>query len=102
MRIEAALRPRSSRARQFNFGIRVESGYLFHTLQRHGMWATVLAAALFRGFSHATMGISGVAVMFAMGMLYGFVYWRWRQLWPLIVAHSLQMLHSLLPQALAA
>src|SRR5262245_44727734 len=56
-----------------------ESGYFFHALQRHGMWLTVLAAAAFRGFLHATMGISGFAAMFAMGLLYGFFYWRWRQ-----------------------
>jgi membrane protease YdiL (CAAX protease family) len=29
--------------------------------------------------------------MFAMGLLCGFVYWKWRQLWPLILAHSLQI-----------
>jgi len=80
----------------------LESGYFFHALQRHGMWLTVFAAALFRGFLHATMGLSGFITMFAMGLLYGFVYWRWRQLWPLIVAHSLQMFYSLVPQALAA
>ena len=48
------------------------------------------------------MGLSGFVTMFAMGLLYGFVYWRWRQLWPLVLAHSLQMLYALLPQALAA
>ena len=66
------------------------------------MWFIVLAAATLRGLLHATMGISGVVVMFAMGLLYGFFYWRWRQQWPLIVAHSLQMLYALLPKALAA
>jgi hypothetical protein len=30
-----------------------------------------------------------------MGVIYGLVYWRWRQLWPLVVAHSLQMLFAL-------
>lgn len=77
-----------------------ESGYFFHTLQRYGMWVTILAAALFRGFLHVTMGLNGFVTMFAMGLLYGFVYWRWRQLWPLMVAHSLQMYLSLLPSAL--
>lgn len=79
----------------------MESGYFFHALQRYGMWLTVFAAALFRGFLHITMGFNGFATMFAMGLLYGFVYWRWRQLWPLVVAHSLQMFYALLPQALA-
>jgi membrane protease YdiL (CAAX protease family) len=78
----------------------IESGYFFHALQRYGMWITILAAAFFRGFLHVTMGFNGFITMFAMGLLYGFVYWRWRQLWPLIVAHSLQMFYALLPQAL--
>jgi membrane protease YdiL (CAAX protease family) len=77
-----------------------ESGYFFHALQRYGIWVTVLAAALFRGFLHITMGLNGFVTMFAMGLLYGFLYWRWRQLWPLIVAHSLQMYLALLPSAL--
>ena len=76
-----------------------ENGYFFHVLQRYGMWVTVLVAALFRGFLHLTMGWNGFATMFAMGLLYGFVYWRWRQLWPLIVGHSLTMYYALLPQA---
>jgi membrane protease YdiL (CAAX protease family) len=80
----------------------IESGYFFHALQRYGVWLTVFAAALFRGFLHFTMGVNGFVTMFAMGLLYGFVYWRWRQLWPLVVAHSLQMFYALLPQALAA
>jgi membrane protease YdiL (CAAX protease family) len=79
----------------------IETGYFFHALRRFGPWITVSAAALFRGFLHVTMGLNGFVTMFAMGLLYGFVYWRWRQLWPLIVAHSLQMFYALLPQALA-
>jgi hypothetical protein len=80
----------------------IECGYFFQALQRHGMWLTVLASAAFRGFLHSTMGVSGFVSMFAEGLLHGFFYWRCRQLWPLIVAHALQMLCSLLPQALAA
>jgi hypothetical protein len=74
----------------------IESGYIFHVLQRHGVWLTVLASAAFRAFLHATMGVSGVVTMFVQGLLYGFVYWKWRQLGPLITAHALQMLYSLL------
>jgi membrane protease YdiL (CAAX protease family) len=80
----------------------LECGYFFQALQRHGMWVTVVASALFRGFLHASMGISGFVFMFGMGLLLGFVYWRWRQLWPLVIAHGLQMLYSLLPKALAS
>jgi uncharacterized protein len=80
----------------------LECGYFFQALKSHGMWITVLASAIFRGFLHANMGMSGFVFMFAEGLLHGFFYWRWRQLWPLILAHALQMLYSLLPRTLAA
>ena len=76
----------------------IEVGYFFQALQGYGMWLTVFASAAFRGFLHLSMGINGLIFMFAEGLLHGFFYWRWRQLWPLIVAHGLQMLYSLLAQ----
>jgi membrane protease YdiL (CAAX protease family) len=79
----------------------MEAGYIFNALQRTGMWPTILVSATFRGLLHATMGVSGFVFMSAQGLLYGLVYWRYRQLWPLIIAHSLQMLYSLLPPALS-
>ena len=65
------------------------------------MWVTVIGASLFRGYLHSTMGLSGFATMVVMGLLYGFVYWHYRQLWALILGHSLQMLYSLLPNVLS-
>lgn len=38
---------------------------------------------------HLPFGINAVVTIFAIGLIFGFVCWRWRQLWPLIVAHSL-------------
>ena len=66
-----------------------EVGYFIHVLQRFGPWPAILASGLFRGLLHAYQGVGGMAAMFAMGLLYGIVYWRWRQLWPLVVAHIL-------------
>jgi len=74
----------------------IESGYIFYALEKYGPWLTVTLSAGFRAFLHATMGISGIVAMFTQGLLYGLFYWRWRQLWPLVVAHALQMLYSLL------
>jgi membrane protease YdiL (CAAX protease family) len=34
--------------------------------------------------------------VFAFGLIFALAYWRWRQLWPLIVAHSLSDLLALL------
>jgi len=66
----------------------LETGYFIHQLQRFGMWPAVLASAAFRGLFHLQFGINTVLSVFAMGAIFAFAYWRWRQLWPLIVAHS--------------
>jgi membrane protease YdiL (CAAX protease family) len=67
----------------------LESGYIICSLQRYGMWPAILASGVFRALLHSYQGFSGVLCMLVMGLAYGFVYWRWRQLWPLIVAHAL-------------
>jgi hypothetical protein len=74
----------------------METGYFIRSLQGFGMWPAVLASAFFRAFLHAHLGIFGAMNIFVMGVLFGLVYWRWRQLWPLIVAHSLMDLIGLL------
>jgi membrane protease YdiL (CAAX protease family) len=73
-------------------------GYFVHSLRRYGMWTAVLASAFLRTFCHAQLGIRTFVSILPMGVLYGLVYWRWRQLWPLVVAHSLQMVFTLLGQ----
>ncbi|MDR3460085.1 MAG: CPBP family intramembrane metalloprotease [Verrucomicrobiae bacterium] len=67
----------------------LEAGYFFHFLKRHGMWLVVLAGGLFRGMLHLYQGINGATAIFAGGVIISLTYWRWRQLWPLVVAHVL-------------
>jgi hypothetical protein len=63
------------------------TGYFFYALQRYGMFPTVLASALFRAFLHSYKGIDAIVMILPFGLVFGFVYWRWRQLFPLVVAH---------------
>jgi len=44
---------------------------------------------------HLYQGPIGVLTAVPMGLLYGYLYSRTRQLWPLIVAHSLLELIAL-------
>ncbi|WP_049975815.1 CPBP family intramembrane glutamic endopeptidase [Chthoniobacter flavus] len=80
----------------------IEIGYFVRSLERYGMWAAVLASALFRAFLHAYQGANAIVVVFPIGLIFGFVYWKWRQLWPLIVAHALFDLYALFPRSHAA
>ena len=63
------------------------TGYFIHSLQRYGMVPAVLASALFRTFLHSYKGLDAVIMVLPIGLVFGFFYWRWRQLWPLVVAH---------------
>lgn len=75
----------------------METCYFVQTLQRYGMWTTVLASAIFRTFLHAYQGIDTVLLIFPIGLLFGFVYWRWRCLWPLFFVHALLDFAALFP-----
>jgi membrane protease YdiL (CAAX protease family) len=75
----------------------LESGYFIQSLQRHGMWSAVLASAFFRAFLHAYHGVAALTIIFPLGLVFGFIYWKWRRLWPLFVAHVLFDLVAFLP-----
>lgn len=76
----------------------LEIGYFVQSLQRYGMWSAVLANALFRTFLHAYHGITAFIIIFPFGLTLGFVYWKWRRLWPLYVAHVLFDLVAFFPR----
>jgi membrane protease YdiL (CAAX protease family) len=80
----------------------MEVGYFVHALKRYGMWPAVLASAFFRTFLHAYAGLNFAATCLSLGLMFGVAYWRWRQLWPLFVAHATMdfyALHSLIQSA---
>ena len=75
----------------------VAAGYFIHTFSRFGMWPAISASALLMTFYHVPwVGIEGLLGIFAARLIVGYAYWRWRQLWPLILAHTLRNLYFLL------
>jgi membrane protease YdiL (CAAX protease family) len=76
----------------------LETGYFIQSLQRYGMWSAVLASAFFRAFLHAYHGVTALIIIFPFGLIFGFVYWKWRRLWPLYVAHVLFDLVAFFPR----
>ena len=75
----------------------VEAGYFIYTFRRFGMWLAILASAFLRMLYHAPYyGIEGLLGVFAAGLISAFAYWRWRQLWPLVLAHTLRNLYYFL------
>lgn len=66
-------------------------GYLLLRLGQLG-WSpakAVVVAALLRGSYHLYQGLGGFVGNFAMGLIFGFLYLRWRRVTPMIVAHTL-------------
>jgi membrane protease YdiL (CAAX protease family) len=64
------------------------TGYVITALQpRRGLWVAINVSVVLRLLYHLYQGPIGVLTSVPMGLLYGYLYSRTRQLWPLIVAH---------------
>jgi membrane protease YdiL (CAAX protease family) len=67
----------------------MEVGYIIKVTEKYGMWTAVFISALIRTVLHVYQGAAGMACVFVIGVTFGLVYWKLRQLWPLMVAHIL-------------
>lgn len=75
----------------------LETAYFVQALQRHGVWVAVVASATFRAFLHAYQGVNAIVLIFPLGLIFGYTYWKWRRLWPLLLAHALLDIWALIP-----
>jgi membrane protease YdiL (CAAX protease family) len=66
-------------------------GFLLHRLEQWGMGhrSAIVISALVRGAYHLYQGFGGFVGNLAMGLLFGWLYYRWRRVGPMIVAHFL-------------
>lgn len=66
------------------------AGYVITVLAgARGIWTAVNVSTGIRLMYHLYQGTLGVLTIVPLGLLYGFIYVRTRQLWPLILAHIL-------------
>jgi uncharacterized protein len=66
------------------------AGYAVTALQQaRGMWTAINVSTAIRVMYHLYQGPSAFLTIVPMGLLFGYLYARTRQLWPLIVAHVL-------------
>ena len=71
-------------------------GYVLPFLaRRHSVVLAIAASTVIRVLYHLYQGASAVLTVGTFGVLAGLVYWRWRNLWPLIVAHTFANLWSI-------
>lgn len=66
-------------------------GYLIHRLRQIG-WGSgpaIVTSALIRGGYHLYQGVGGFVGNVAMGLLFGWLFTRWRRTVPFVIAHAL-------------
>lgn len=56
--------------------------------KEHGAAFAITLSAAIRFLCHIEQGPLTTVTILPFGLLFAFVYWRWRLLWPLIVAHG--------------
>jgi membrane protease YdiL (CAAX protease family) len=64
-------------------------GYLVTRLRQLGLpkWGIILGAAVLRGSYHLYQGPGPFVGNVAMGVIFGWCYWRWGRVMPLVIAH---------------
>ena len=67
----------------------VVTGYVVTALAPQGAALAITASTLLRFSYHLYQGPLASITILPLGLLFGAVYWRWRTLWPLIVAHTI-------------
>ncbi len=65
-------------------------GYLIHRLRQVGWgpWAAILTSAVIRGAYHLYQGFGGFVGNLVMGLLFGWLFTRWRRTMPFVAAHA--------------
>lgn len=65
-------------------------GYVVRRLEGiRGPGFAILASALLRTLYHLEQGALAVMTVFVLGLVFAWIFWRWRTLWPLVLAHGL-------------
>jgi len=66
-------------------------GYLIHRLLQIGWgpWAAITTSAVIRGAYHLYQGFGGFVGNLLMGLLFGWLFTRWRRTTPFVIAHAL-------------
>jgi membrane protease YdiL (CAAX protease family) len=66
----------------------IVTGYMVTALSREGAALAITTSTLLRFLYHLYQGPLASISILPLGLLFGAVFWRWRNLWPLIVAHT--------------
>lgn len=65
-----------------------EVAYNVKMLESHGAAFAITISALIRFVCHLYQGPIAATTILPLGLVFAFVYWRWRTIWPVVVAHG--------------
>ena len=65
------------------------TGYVVTALESNGPAFSVTVSTLIRFLYHVYQGPLASLSSLPLGVLFGIVYWRYRTLWPLVIAHTI-------------
>jgi hypothetical protein len=73
--------------------------YVVRATEANGAAFAVTLSAAIRFVCHLEQGPIAALTILPLGILFALVYWRWRLVWPLIVAHAVMDFVGLMPAA---
>lgn len=56
---------------------------------RWATWTAIAVSALVRGSYHLYQGFGGFVGNLVMGLVFGWIFVKWRRVWPLVICHTL-------------
>lgn len=72
--------------------------YNLRALEKSGAAFAITFSAAIRFLCHLDQGPIAAVTILPLGIIFALVYWRWRLVWPLIVAHGVMDFFGLMPQ----
>ena len=72
--------------------------YVVRATESHGAAFAVTLSTAIRFICHLEQGPVAALTILPLGLIFAIVYWRWRLIWPLIVAHGVMDFMGLMPE----
>jgi membrane protease YdiL (CAAX protease family) len=73
--------------------------YVVRATEGSGAAFAITLSAIVRFVCHLDQGPIAAIGILPLGIIFAIVYWRWRLVWPLVVAHGVMDFLGLMPQA---
>lgn len=74
-----------------------EVAYNIRATERDGAAFGITFSAIVRFVCHLYQGPIAAITILPIGLIFAAVYWRWRRLWPLVIAHAVMDVYGLAP-----